>query len=466
MAYAFGGGAEIAGFMVAFRFANLFRRLLGEGVLQTGFIPVYEQLKVDGARKGALLYRDAVWSVGVVALAMVIGAVFVLQMVGQFLNPSWKEIADLTAVMLPSLFWISLFGLDAAVLQAEKKTFWAGVAPALFNFGMLGFAFVAMGSSNSMRMLSIGVVCSFALQWMLASWQARESWREALNIREWLSPQLFSVDVRRMLGAVGLGVVGIGATQLNSALDAIFARISDPSGPAYLWYAIRLYQLPLALVGIALSSALLPSLVRRNLEGEVEAKDLLQGVVEKGMELILICAFALIAFAQSGVNLLFGHGHFGPHEVEQTVFCLWAYGIGFVPSALVLLFAQSYYAKRTFAAPVKASLISVAFHVCLNILLVFGFHLGAVSVALSTSSGALLNCYLLSDRGWKFPTKAFWIGAVATGLCLVSDRFFGAPRDWLHQCAHLATNSLLFGVPAGACLIYFLPKRQETGKRK
>ena len=456
IAYAFGVDAAIGGFMVAFRFANLLRRLLGEGILQTGFVPVYEKLKKESPKTGAQIYRDMLWSLLLLTLLVSFLTILFIQGIQPFFNGGWQEILYLTQIMVFSLLWISLFGLDAALLQAEKKTFWAGFAPSLFNLGMFAFTFGAGFQKHPMQFLSFGVVVSFMLQWLVAFFQAKNCLKGQLSLKEWFSPSVFSEDVKRAFSAIGFGIIGIGAGQLNSALDAIFARLADPSGPAFLWYSIRLYQLPIALVGIALSSALLPSLVRRCLNKPEEESNFFSHILEKGLELIVVCAFALGSFAQSGVNLLFGHGNFGSFEVKQTVLCLWAYGVGFVPAALVLLLAQKHYAKRSFKIPVRASLLSIAFHLVINMILVFGFKLGAISVALSTSGGALLNCYLLC-RGesivFKWPISTIGVSLAAMLCCLFVDAFFGIPKTSSLQLLHLLINASLFGAIAGFYLL-------------
>jgi putative peptidoglycan lipid II flippase len=257
-----------------------------------------------------------------------------------------------------------------------------------------------------------------------------------------------------------LGIVGVGAVQINSALDAIFARIADLSGPAYLWYAIRLEQLPLALFGIALSSALLPSLSRA-----IQAKDFVQyrSLLEEGlrysMALMIPCSFALWVLGAPAINLLYGRGQFSVSDVQETLLCLWGYGWGLVPSVATLLLASGSYARSSYVHPALASLLSVMFHISCNIFLVFGLHWGAVSIAVSTSLAAYCNCLLLARSLYttvgSLVSRAFW------GYCLrliVASLFAGGvvwmtpwcgqnfPRDFSTQLMQLAGATALFGV--------------------
>src|SRR5690606_33001542 len=114
---------------------------------------------------------------------------------------------------------------------------------------------------------------------------------------------LFSKEVRVLLKPLSFGLAGVGAAQVNSALDALFARCSDPSGPAYLWYAIRIQQLPFALLGIALSGALLPALSRACSKNY---PDLLREGIRKGVALMVPCSVGMIVLSHAGLDLLYG----------------------------------------------------------------------------------------------------------------------------------------------------------------
>ena len=162
--------------------------------------------------------------------------------------------------------------------------------------------------------------------------------------------------------------------QINSALDAVFARYASLEGPAYLWYAIRIEQLPLALFGIAFSTALLPSLSRALKAGNTpQYLSLLQFCFRKCYSLIFPCCLGVFVLGGVGVNLLFGRGGFTGESTHQTILCLWGYGIGLVPAAFVLLMAPAFYATREYKIPMKGAVISVGINLALSTLFVFLF---------------------------------------------------------------------------------------------
>lgn len=393
MASAFGSSAEIAAFMVSYRLANLFRRLFGEGNLQAGFIPHF----VESGERGPLFFRDTLYSMGILLLLAILAIEGVLFGCGQVARGDWRAIVELTMWMTPGLFFISLFGLNTALLQCRKKYFLPAIAPVAFNFIWIG----AVLLFPDVKFLSIAIVAAFAGQWLVTG---REGWR-LLSLKEWLRPHIFSPEFRALLKPLALGIVGVGAVQFNSALDAIFARMADVKGPAFLWYAIRIQQLPMALFGIALSGALLPPLSRT--KDAAERMTLLKSALQHSGALMLFCTFAIFALGVVGVNLLYGHGDFSSSAVQETTDCLWGYALGLIPSVFVLLLAARHYAEKNYRIPMRASLYSVGLNVVLNAFFVFGLGWGAVSIAIATSLSSLLNMILLSKGAFDFSLCRF-----------------------------------------------------------
>jgi putative peptidoglycan lipid II flippase len=344
-------------------------------------------------------------------------------------------------LMVPGLFFISLYGLNASLLQCKKKYFLPALAPVAFNAIWIAFALY----SRNVETLAWGVTLAFAAQWALTLSPLRGK------------PHLFSPDFKALLKPLVLGLVGIGAVQFNSALDPFFARLADPQGPAYLWYAIRIQQLPMALFGIALSGALLPPLARA--EDPLRRLELLRSALKPAAALMLFCTFGIFCLGVPGVNLLYGHGDFSPAAVEQTVFCLWAYGLGLVPSVFVLLLSARFYAEKNYRLPTQASLFSVLANIFMNALFVFALDLGAISIALATSLSAFLNMALLArgafDKSFgKFFVKIFFKVAAAALFVFISGKviFPQLPRDLLSQIIHMLFLTLLY-------LLCFLNRR-------
>lgn len=440
MAFCFGSNPAIAAFMVAFRFANLIRRLFGEGPLPSGFIPHFEQIRSHSPEKGAEFFRDMFFSLAVFLLGLIGVAELGLIALWKWgsLAPDNVQILYLTILMLPGVLFICLFGLSSGLLQCERKFFLTGFAPAAFNVVWMATAWMQRGKEPSFAavVLSGAIVVAFFMQWAMLAPKMMEILKRSLSWKNCFKPRLFSEEMKLVVKPVLLGVIGVGAVQINSALDAVFARYASLEGPAYLWYAIRIEQLPLALFGIALSSALLPPLsraVKDNLFDHFQK--LLRFAYRRSFSLIFPCTMGIFVLGACGVNLVYGRGDFDSNTTYNTVICLWGYGLGLVPAVLVLLMAPAFYAKKDFRTPTLGAVYSVILNVLTTAFLVFVLEWGAFSIAVATSACAWMNYFYLSyhmskkmgsvwDRNVAFSfIKTGSCTAIATGTTLLVGHY-------------------------------------------
>ena len=183
---------------------------------------------------------------------------------------------------------------------------------------------------------------------------------------------------------------------INNALDAVFARVADESGPAYLWYAMRVQQLPLGLIGVAFSGALLPPLSRAYHSGNLTRySNFILTSIQRCALLLIPFAFALFITGDTCINLLYGRGDFTDESTLATTYCLWAYSCGLVPMGLILTMAPAFYAREDYRTPTIASALAVGMNIGLNAVLIFGWGMGAASVALATSLSSWFNVLYL-----------------------------------------------------------------------
>lgn len=413
MAFCFGSAPEAAAFMVAYRLANLFRRLFGEGSLQGGFVPHFERLRADGEERAAIFYRDFFFSLSLILVGvLLVGAIICWGLAYLFSS----DIPFMTLAMMPGVAFLCFYALDSAVLQCKSRFFLPAFAPVLFNVCWIASALSLKGQElrSAMFGLSYCVVGAFFLQWLAVAKDVMR-WLLPLLRKKLLQPQLFSIEVRSLFKPLAFGLVGIGAAQINSALDAIFARLADPSGPAYLWYAIRIQQLPLALFGIALSGAMLPALSRVSPERCLE---LLQSGLRKSVVLMIPFTVGMLVLARPGLALLYGHGGFSESDVLLTSLSLVGYAVGLVPMVYVLLLANGCYSRKEYRLPMRCSLAAIFYNLLMNALFVFVLEWGAHGIALATSLSSLLNCLLLKRGVSSLIGKvSLWRGAIRITIC-------------------------------------------------
>lgn len=400
LAFAFGAHAHLAAFFVAFRFANLFRRLLAESSLSASFVPFFEEIRQKSPKRGGEFVRDLTFSLLILLIGFLVISETALLSCRSFFSPENREIISLMIPMLPGIAFISLYAISSSLLQCEQRFFLPAFAPSLFNFTWaLAACFLSLlPVSTAIQGLAWCTSLAFFVQWLVVFPSSYALFSRTLNKNERFSARLFPKEVRRVIKPFGYGLVGIGAVQINSALDAVFARCASLEGPAHLWYAIRVYQLPLALITVAFSSALLPSLSRaferEDREGFVS---IFSKSIEKCFTLLMPCTVAMILLAPSGLNLLFGRGAFTGGDVVETSLCLCGYAVGLIPYSLALLLTAVFHSRKEYVIPMRASIISVIVNILFNALFVFVFDLGAKSVAIATSLASLVQLAVLQQ---------------------------------------------------------------------
>lgn len=408
MAYVFGTGEAIAAFMVAFRLSHLLRRLLGEGALQTAFIPHFEALRQESPSRANQFFKDLIYTLSSGLVLIILATIVVLGLCLLYLDlsPGNQEIITLTILMMPSLLFICLFGLNASLLQCEKSYFTPGVAPVAFNIvWIIGvFSLWSLPPEVAVKWLSAWIILACLCQWLITVPRVKQ----ISQLSQPNPKKFFSEDVRRLGKPLLLGIVGVAAAQINNALDAIFARYADVEGPALLWYALRIQQLPLALFGIAISGALLPPLTRALKSNNISTyHHFLEFALRRSTALIFPISIALLVMSSSLINLIYGHGDFTSHSVVGTTWCLWGYGIGLLPMTFVLILAPAFYARGDYRTPTIASSVAMILNMVLNGIMIAFLGFGAAGIAFATSVSAFVNCAMLA-HGLREDLRSIW----------------------------------------------------------
>ncbi len=423
MAYAFGTHPSVAAFMVAFRFAHLLRRLLGEGALQSAFIPEFESLRQENASRAFCFFRDLVRTLTLL-LCVLIG----ITGSGLAAYLSWHpspsthhETLYLTLLMLPSLLFICLYGLNASLLQCEKVYFTPSVAPVAFNviWIIVALNLQHLAVEQAMPWLAYGVILACFCQWFLTFPKTRTILKYQLSTIQKGDASYLS-DLKRLIKPLSLGILGVAASQINNAVDSLFALFAEAEGPAFLWYAIRIQQLPLALFGVAIAGAVLPPLSRAlKAQRTEEYQHFLHYALYRTWLFILPITALLFVMGDTCVSLLYSRGNFGSHSIIGTTHCLWAYTAGLIPSALVLVLAPASYAQNNYYLPAMASCVTMTLNGLLNTLFIVGLGWGAVSVALATSLSAWVNLLLLTWYLTKQNTSLVALSTVKEGSKII-----------------------------------------------
>jgi len=444
MAFAFGDHPSVAAFMVAFRLSNLFRRLLGEGPLQSAFIPHFEGLRSQDSQQATFFFRKLITLITLLILFITFCSECGLAALLFFgnLSESNTEIVYLTALLFPGLLFICLYGLNISLLNCYDSFFIPSFAPFLCNFIWIAATLILRYEDPSLAMSSLAkwVVVGFFAQWFLTLPLTLKHAKASL--KDWLTVEI-SPEIIKLIKTFSFGVIGVGAMQINSLADAFFGRYADIRGPTYLWYSIRLEQLAFAVFGIACVMTITPSLSRAIKSCNQEAaQDLFSLSCKRIMTIMIPCSFAIASLGLSAVNLVYGRGSFSEEAVLRTNNCLLAYGLGLIPSTFILLFSAIYYAQDNFRAPTLISILAVIANLILNYVFVFVLNFGVVSTALSTSLSAWLNFFILfiltANKGWQTQYSLERISNMilcssAGALCAMLTAYFAfdmSVMDW------------------------------------
>lgn len=392
MAALFGITPEIAAFWMAFRFAHILRRLFGEGGLHVAFVPHFEGLRKKNPTEAYNFFMGLALGLGgfLILLGVLIEIFLGGFLIWGNLGAGTREIIRLTFIMLPSFIFVSLYSLNASLLQCEKSFFLPSIAPSLLNL-LWVISLPFLPKSSPLIWLSFVVVLGLGLKWLVTWIAVLRRIRPHLTSIQWLKLKDYLV----LLKPFSLALIGVAATQVNTLFDSLFARFASEDGPAVLWYALRLQQLPLALIGVGVSSAFFPPIARAVENGDAGYKNLLHAAMLRAFAFMIPITLALFAIGFAGVNFVYGRGAFDSSAIQKTSFALFGYGLGLLPSTLVFILASSFYARKNYRVPTLISCLSVLLNLVLNAFFVFVMHMGALSIAISTSLAACFNALLL-----------------------------------------------------------------------
>lgn len=425
MAAMMGAGPITDAFVVALRLPNHFRAIFGEGAFNAAFIPGYSRLLETHGQARAHVFSSQIWSlmimVQVTVLVMALlatSSIVALFAPGFSSDPVRFDLAvTLTRISFPYLLFVTLVTLLSGVLNAHDRFATAAAAPVLLNVSLIvalliGFLFPTNGHAAAW-----GVAIAGVLELILVWWDAK---------RQGIAPKFaiprFDQDVTSFFKTLGPAVIGSSGIQIALFTDTILASYLPTGAVSSLYYAERLYQLPIGVIGIAAGTVLLPQMSRALAQGAL-------GVAYQSQARVMIFTLALalpfvivfLTIPDLVMNALFGRGAFDETAASRSGQVLSAYAIGLPAIVLMRSVITSFYARSDTKTPLYASLVAVFINVALKALLTLPIFLseplGAVGLALATSAGAWINIIILI----ALAQKNKWMAAFSsfTKPCLV-----------------------------------------------
>jgi putative peptidoglycan lipid II flippase len=402
-------GASFASdaFFVAFRLPNMFRALFAEGAFSAAFIPMFNR-KVGEADDVKAGLRFAEQTLAVLLPVLLVFTILMIAaawpitwgLSGGFKNPTHEQFAFavmLSRITIPYLMLISLASLLGGILNSLNRFWVNAAAPILLNIAMIIALWFFHGHDayQTARAQAISVTVGGVLQlgWLiLACKQAGVG----LAIRR---PRMDD-DLRQLLKLILPAAVGAGAVQVNLAVStALAGGLLDPGSISYIYYADRLNQLPLGLIGIGLGTILLPTVSRQlSQKRDAEAMDTQNRGIELALFLTLPATIAFVIASEPIIRGLFQHGHFTAIDSVRCSWALSAFSLGLPSYVLVKVLTPGYYARHDTKTPVRYAVQSVGVNLVGNLILIpflgrFGY--GHVGPPLATALASTLNVWML-----------------------------------------------------------------------
>jgi putative peptidoglycan lipid II flippase len=466
LAAVLGAGPVADAFFVALRLPNHFRAIFAEGAFNSAFVPAYAHLhgRSDGSAK---LFADRIFTllVAVQLVLLVVAWLFMPQVIailapGFVDDPARGELAvALTRITFPYLLLITLVTLYGGMLNVMHRFASAAAAPIFLNLSMMATLALAAFFPGVGYAAAWGVLLAGVLEFLLL---AADAGRSGILPRFAL-PRL-DEDVRAFFRALGPATIGSMGTQIALFADTIIATFLPAGALSALYYADRLNQLPIGVIGIAIGTVLLPEMSRRLTANDTAGASTAQ---RRAFEFSLLFSVPFVAAFLTVPDVImramFARGAFSKADAAAAGATLAAYAIGLVPFVTIRSAVATFYARKDTATPVKAALTGVAVNVALKVVLMGS--LAQIGLALATAFGAWVNLLLVLffavragflelDRNWIISLAKFAAAGIVLAVALWVTAWFArlyfaqmhSFRDEMSLLLLIAAGAFVYGV--------------------
>jgi putative peptidoglycan lipid II flippase len=394
-----GVGPLADAFFIAFKLPNLFRRLTAEGAMTNAFMPVYAQAKKAGEDIAAALTADVqitlLWSLVLITILMELSMPVVIGLLAPGFDQGserYEQTIKLARITMPFLPMISLVAFWAAITNAHNRFLGGAAAPVILNLCLIGGA-LACGLLGAFGAVPLAISVPLAGMLQLAFMAHMLGRINKIPTFLWW-PRLLEQS-RRMWRNFFSAAVSAGAMQINLLVDTILASTLPAGAIAGLYYADRIAQLPLGIIGVALGTALLPRLSHLEASGKDEAiRDVLARGTQIGIFFGLPTAAASIILAEPIISGLFAYGAFSPSRVTPVALILMAYGVGIPAFILAKIIQPAFFAANDPQTPVRIAIVTIAINIILSLSLMRV--LGAAGIALATSISSWISVLIMA----------------------------------------------------------------------
>ena len=424
-------------FFVAFRIPNTFRRLFAEGTFNAAFVPSYTS-QLNKSKSKSNKFANDIFNfllTGLFFLILIIQLfmpVFVGLIAPGFVDePEKIELAiTLTRITLPFLLFVSLSSFFSAILNSHNKFAAASAAPIILNIVLIGVLLFAKTLDDSLvYYLSYGVSIAGLIQLIFLYKFVSKFLKINLNLNF-----NYSKEVKFFFSKLLPSIFSSGVTQINILVGTIIASF-QASAVSYLYYADRIYQINLAIAGIAIGVVVLPKLSKYiNLKNKKKILTIQNKALELSMFLSLPAFVALIIASEEIISALFGYGSFSEKAVRNSGKALYFFGLGLPAFAMIKVFSSFFFANHDTKTPFYISVVSVFLNIFISV--IYFNSIGFIIIPIAT-------------------TISSWFNSILLFIFLKKNNFFRFNNLFVERFFKITITSILMGVFFKFLILFF-----------
>ena len=434
-----GTGFLADAFFVAFRIPNTFRRLFSEGTFNAAFVPSYSS--VLNNKKKSQDFASSIFNLLILGLFFLVLIIEILMPLFVFLiAPGFEgdyqkmELAvTLTRITFPFLMFISLASFFSAILNSHNKFAIASAAPIILNILLIGvLLFGKILNDQLVYYLAYAVTGAGILQLIFLYFY----------VKKYFSPNInFSIKidnkVKTFFKKLLPSIFSSGVTQINILIGTIIASFQT-SAVSYLYYADRVYQINLAIAGIAIGTVILPQLSKYVQKQNKEKINLIQNkALELSLFLSIPAAMALLIASEEIISSLFGYGSFDELSVKNSAKALFYFAIGLPAFSLIKVFSAFFFARHNTKLPFYISLTSILLNIFISI--IFFREIGFIIIPIAT-------------------TVSSWFNAIFLFIFLKKENLFNFNLVFIDRFIKILTATILMGIFFNYVIYFFNDK--------
>jgi putative peptidoglycan lipid II flippase len=422
-----GAGPLADAFFVAFRIPNTFRRLFSEGTFNAAFVPSYTSLL--STKKKSENFANNIFNLLILSLFFLVLIIEILMPLFVFLiAPGFDgdfqkmELAiTLTRITFPFLLFISLASFFSAILNSHNKFAIASAAPIILNIILIGvLLFGKILNDQLVYYLSYAVTISGTVQFIFLYFFIKKHFRPKLKFKIKIDEK-----IKKFFKKLLPSIFSSGVTQINILVGTVIASF-QASAVSYLYYADRIYQINLAIAGIAIGTVILPQLSKYVQNNKKEKIDLIQNkALELSLFLSIPAAIALLIASEEIMSCLFGYGSFDEESVMNSAKALFFFAIGLPAFSLIKVFSTFCFARHNTKVPFYISLISVLLNIIISV--VFFKEIGFLIIPVAT-------------------TISSWFNAIFLFILLKKKKLFSFNSIFIDRFIKILVASILMGI--------------------